>query len=288
MNYYPFHIGDFESATIHLSWDEDMAYRRLLDAYYKLEGPLPGNVAAVYRLVRATDKRQRAAVDTVLAEFFIKSADGYHNERCDEEIAKAVDKRSKASASAKAKWGHANAMRSHTDRTADAERTQSEGNAPNPNLRKDTDRPSTADIPVLREDWALLEARLREAAGWQNEPAPRLAVVGPIAALIEAGADLDADILPTVRALAPGVRNRTTWKYFVQPIKDAVADRKAAGTIPEGGKSNVRPRAGSMADAFAQFDAAFDRRLAEIDVGTGEGNSPADIIPLPRLREGNA
>ena len=27
MNYYPFHIGDYLSATRHLSWEEDAAYR---------------------------------------------------------------------------------------------------------------------------------------------------------------------------------------------------------------------------------------------------------------------
>ena len=41
MNYYPFHIGDYLSATRHLSWEEDCAYRRLLDVYYTSEKPLP-------------------------------------------------------------------------------------------------------------------------------------------------------------------------------------------------------------------------------------------------------
>ncbi len=43
MNYYPFHIGDYAKKTRHLSWDEDMAYRRLIDAYYLHEGPLPAD-----------------------------------------------------------------------------------------------------------------------------------------------------------------------------------------------------------------------------------------------------
>lgn len=53
MNYYPFHIGDYLSATRHLSWEEDAAYRRLLDTYYTNEKPLPSELRAVCRLVLA-------------------------------------------------------------------------------------------------------------------------------------------------------------------------------------------------------------------------------------------
>ena len=45
MNFYPFHIGDYASATRHLTWIEDAAYRRLLDVYYVKEGPLPKHKA---------------------------------------------------------------------------------------------------------------------------------------------------------------------------------------------------------------------------------------------------
>lgn len=37
MNYYEHHLGDWAAATGHLTWDEDMAYTRLLRAYYHHE-----------------------------------------------------------------------------------------------------------------------------------------------------------------------------------------------------------------------------------------------------------
>ena len=89
MNFYAFNIGDYAGATRHLSWDEDMAYRRLLDAYYSRETPLPLELRQVYRLVGASEPRQREAVDAVLGEFFDRLEDGYHNSRADVEIAKA-------------------------------------------------------------------------------------------------------------------------------------------------------------------------------------------------------
>jgi len=100
MNYYPFHIGDYASATRHLSWDEDLAYRRLIDAYYTKEAPIPADKRAAYRLVCATSDSQREAVDVVLAEFFVLSGEVWVHERCEEEIHAATVKREKARASA--------------------------------------------------------------------------------------------------------------------------------------------------------------------------------------------
>lgn len=87
MNYYPHHIGDYAKDTSHLSWDEDMAYTRLLRAYYAREAAIPESEA--YRLARASSRAQKAAVDAVLREFFKLETDGWHNKRADEEIVRA-------------------------------------------------------------------------------------------------------------------------------------------------------------------------------------------------------
>ncbi len=89
MNFYAHHIGDYLSATAHLSWTEDCAYRRLLDAYYTREAALPVDVAACCRLVRATSKDERAAVGIVLREFFVETPDGWQHSRCEREIERA-------------------------------------------------------------------------------------------------------------------------------------------------------------------------------------------------------
>lgn len=86
MNFYKHHIGDYASATDHLSWDEDQAYTRLMRVYYRDERPLPIEIGKVVRLARAQTPAQRAAVEIVLNEFFTKESDGWHNKRCDVEI----------------------------------------------------------------------------------------------------------------------------------------------------------------------------------------------------------
>lgn len=89
MNFYPHHIGDYLTATAHLTWLEDCAYRRLLDVYYSRETPLPADTAQACRLVRAASKDERKAVETVLVEFFALTDSGWHHGRCEEEIEKA-------------------------------------------------------------------------------------------------------------------------------------------------------------------------------------------------------
>lgn len=87
MHHYPHHIGDYRAHTAHLTMTEDGCYRRLLDLSYMTEKPLPCDVAAVQRLAGARDKTERAAVETVLREFFTLQEDGWHQSRVDHEVA---------------------------------------------------------------------------------------------------------------------------------------------------------------------------------------------------------
>ena len=134
MNYYEHHLGDYLRDTAHLTMVEDGAYRRLLDAYYIKELPLPKAVRDIYRLVRAGSKVEKDAVSIVLGEFFSEGDDGWRHKRCDTEIARYQDKQAKAKRSAEARWG---APKPHSDGNANASkphdapdmRTHSDGNA---------------------------------------------------------------------------------------------------------------------------------------------------------------
>lgn len=85
MNHYPRHVGDYLKKTLGLSLAQDGAYGRALDWYYSHEKPLPAK-PDVYDELRCRDRREREAVDVVLAKYFTKTDDGYRHERCDEEL----------------------------------------------------------------------------------------------------------------------------------------------------------------------------------------------------------
>jgi uncharacterized protein YdaU (DUF1376 family) len=84
VNYFEHHIGDYAAATSHLTWDEDMAYTRLLRHYYHNERGIADGEK--YRVARTEgSKARKAAVDAVLAEFF-KLADGVWRQKRAEEV----------------------------------------------------------------------------------------------------------------------------------------------------------------------------------------------------------
>lgn len=123
MRHYAMHIGDYAAATAHLSDAEDLAYRRLLDAYYAREAPLPTDEAACCRLARATCATARRAVVTVLREFFQPSPDGWRQKRCDDEISRCRAKSAGARDAVNVRHERDRAARRSQDERREIERT---------------------------------------------------------------------------------------------------------------------------------------------------------------------
>ena len=82
MHYYQFNIGDYIKATSHLTPDEDITYRRMLDMYYDTETPIPDDVTIVAKKLRMKPD----VVESILKEFFTHTPDGWTNSRADREI----------------------------------------------------------------------------------------------------------------------------------------------------------------------------------------------------------
>lgn len=178
------------------------------------------------------------------------------------------------------------------------ERKRTHTTAHDRNRPTDTDTDTELGETTAREDSALIERKLREAAGWERETAPNLFVTGPIEALIANGADLELDVLPVIRGLAPKVRRPSTWNYFVGAIQDAVAARRAATTGPPANQPVAFPRnpgrtqngtRNTIAAGFEIIDRAIEQR--ERQLAEAEGGHVCredDPLALPRLREGTA
>jgi len=82
MHYYQFNISDYRSATVHLTNEEDLAYRRLLDMYYDSEQKIPLDTQWVARRIRVV----QSVVEDVLNDMFVKQDDGWFHARCHEVI----------------------------------------------------------------------------------------------------------------------------------------------------------------------------------------------------------
>jgi len=89
MNYYSFHIGDFNNATRHLTRVERSLYRDLIDVYYDTEHALNGSdFDRLAKRILANSDEEKDALKCVLDEFFTLEDGEYRHERCDKEIAK--------------------------------------------------------------------------------------------------------------------------------------------------------------------------------------------------------
>jgi len=102
VHHFPFHIGDYLAATSHLSNDEDLAFRRILDMYYHTELPIPLDTKWVAKRLRVTVE----SIQSVLQDLFTKHDDGYHHKRCDQEIAKYKSFTVSGKKGAAVRWGN--------------------------------------------------------------------------------------------------------------------------------------------------------------------------------------
>jgi len=125
MHYYQFHIGDYQSDTRHLELMEDLAYRRMLDLYYKNENQLPIDVAEIARLIGMRSHSE--CIEIVLHDFFERTEQGWRNNKADEVLAATYSKSESARKSAKARWSKKGEEKQQVN--ANAMRTQCESDA---------------------------------------------------------------------------------------------------------------------------------------------------------------
>jgi uncharacterized protein YdaU (DUF1376 family) len=87
MYHYQKNIGDYRSATMHLSLLEHGVYNQLLDWYYLDEQPLPLDNRTLFRRLSAKSEIEQQAVIDVLEEMFTQTEKGWEHKRVEREIA---------------------------------------------------------------------------------------------------------------------------------------------------------------------------------------------------------
>lgn len=179
MHYYSHNIGDYRRDTGHLTMLEHGAYRQLLDSYYLSEKPLTLNHADLMRTHCARTAEEVSAMENVLKDFFVATADGYIHKRCDIEIEAFHAKSTSASESAKARWARVRA-----EKEANAMRTHSEGNANHKPITNNQE-PQTKDQKPLSPKATTAKKKTKipdpfmltaEMRSWAAESAPAVNV----------------------------------------------------------------------------------------------------------------
>jgi uncharacterized protein YdaU (DUF1376 family) len=108
----PLYVADYQADTAHLTTTEHGAYL-LLIMFYWTKGGLPESEEAIRRVTRMTARQWSQSRDVLRSLF----GDEWRHKRIDEELAKAVEK---------SQVNSANAKRRHSERTADAKRSDTQ------------------------------------------------------------------------------------------------------------------------------------------------------------------
>jgi len=117
MKWYSKHIGDYQTATAHLTMLEHGAYNMMLDHYYATERQLPKDIEALKHIFRVKSAAETAAIQRILKEFFTASAEGWSHNKVEQELA-----RSHGISEKRANAGRRGAMTTNRNRPAIAEK----------------------------------------------------------------------------------------------------------------------------------------------------------------------
>lgn len=152
MHHYPFHIKDYQCDTVHLTNEQDLVYRRLLDFYYDTESPIANDKQKLSVRLRVAEH----TLSEVLAEFFVECDDGYRHARCDAEIERYQSKVAQTKSAGKLGGAKkrdvlkANAKRTLSGRVASA--TNQEPLTKNQEPEKEKEKPLSAEADGAPQD----------------------------------------------------------------------------------------------------------------------------------------
>lgn len=172
-------------------------------------------------------------------------------------------------------------VRQHRERHKQhAQRDVTRRDAPEAEAETDTEPQQQAQRPTAsrgRAELDALDSALREAGGLSASSAPGLISLAPIIGLLDAGHDLQLDVLPTVRMLAARAkRPPSTWDYFTEAIREASARRRGVA------RSGLAPPVASAAKPMTTAEVLMARGRARRD-GEPRGNDRADVGGVPRI-----
>lgn len=275
-------------------------YITLLALMYDEQGPIKANRKLLARECKMTQKAFDEAFDSLLelGKLTIEN-DELFNEKTGKILSELFQRGERArkggvarSEKAKEKQGEASAQAENKqeDSSATGEQQRSASSAIIEERRKIKEASKLATHASAREASPPAEAppegkgeteeALRRAAGWYHA-SPRLSFTQPIDELIAKGLDLEADVVPIVRQLAPTAKGRANWNFFVGPLTDALARKLAKApeskSPAEGAPEGPRQRYVVVIEGTDQWDAWFTHMRRT----TGKGP------PLHDLRDEN-
>lgn len=221
MNFFKLYIGDYQRDTAHLSVTEHGAYLLMLQHYYATEKPLPIG-KALHRMLRAQDKAERDAIDSVASQFWTVTDAGLVNERADEEITKAGAQADTNARIAREREAKRKAAREQHEQSTNRATNGQPNQTPDTRHQTTTTPPTTARVRVSDIEVFPIEP------DWQ--PSEAFATTAKLSGLVIAD-DLRAlgiaEFVAYWRTRPTDMRNQAEWEHaLVKSLKHFAAQAK--------------------------------------------------------------
>jgi len=292
-DWYPHYIADYAADTMHLTTLQHGAYRLLMDAYWRNQGPLNDDdeaLAAITRLPLKDWRKMRPTIGRFFQIDFVAAT--WTHKRIERELTRAwtnSENQSRAGrASAEARRQRklnggstpvATEVSTEPQRSGQREAQQKANETATPHSSPNA-TPSGVASDAVPDDVRQLAKRavdvlrkLQEICGVDENRKPAWARVDAVTGWLQAGADPDLDVFPAARAVmvreaAKGNGPPGAASYLTNAVMDAMRARLASGALPPSPSALVTD---PEREAAAQrFNAAMDAWIA----GGREGLKP--------------
>ncbi len=251
-----FYPSDWLAGTRGMSALETGVYITLIATMYEKQAPIKEDTGRLARVCGASNSAFKKALAVLVDEGKIDRANGLlWNDRVGREVEKRAEKSEVARQNAHRRWADTDekTQQKQCPENADAEHQQYNSDA---NQKSETRGQITT--VTARPDLDDLTNRLLDAGG----DALRTIKPGMFANLslplgwLDGGADLELDILPTMRRLCHGKPPGSVkgWRYFTEAIAEAKADRETR--LPEVAPNAERTRTNGKSTALEGLLAA--------------------------------
>lgn len=222
--YFDFYPADFMNGVRGLSAQEVGVYTMVLCRIYEESGPIEYHLTRLATYCGMRPNTFSKVMDRLIELGKFSLLNGVlSNRRADAEIQSRADKLKNNSTAGKVSAQKKKEKQRSTATDVDVPFNQAEADT-------EATLSSVAKAAPPAGDFDFLQSKLLDAVGHENIQPHSALVVGPIVELIAAGADLELDVLPTLRARASRMtRPAGGWGYFVPAIRDAYERRVSAG-----------------------------------------------------------
>jgi len=227
---------DYYEATRELSLEERGAYGDIIDLLYMHGGAIPDDAKWISHALHVSTRKWAAIRDALLNAQKIRIEDGkIGNERVSRELdSRAVQARTNSETA----LNRERTKRENRQKTNENNETEAQKQH---HLRKKKEEEEKKQQPLEQEaprasavvgeiDFAALNAKLARAGGVaMRSTAISIHDPSPIVGCLQAGADLDLDVIPTIERIAGAkpAGSISGWNYFAGAIAKAAAARKS-------------------------------------------------------------